>query len=265
MSADSQSSQPRDLLKLLGHELRWKLVVTLTHSDRRVQELVSLLHEPQNLVSYHLKQLRDAKLLTERRSTADARDIYYSLDMDSLQASYCAVGRALHPALIPLDISADSPKRSQSDKSPIRILFLCTENSARSQMAEGILRHLGGDSVQVFSAGTAPSIIHPYAIETLSRIGIDISQQRAKHVDTFHDQTFDTVITVCDRARENCPVFSEDTESIHWSLPDPVTASDDSQQEAFLETAQQLTIRIRYFLATKDSTHDLFASQTRWR
>src|SRR5579859_3845639 len=125
MLADIQSNQSPEFLRLLGHELRWKLVTALTHSDRRVQELVALLHEPQNLVSYHLKQLRDAKLLTERRSTAGARDIYYSLDLDTLRASYSAVGQALHPALMVLERLEDSQVGRQPGHPPARVLFLC--------------------------------------------------------------------------------------------------------------------------------------------
>src|SRR5258706_15638577 len=100
MKAQPQALQPFDFLRLIAHELRWQLVTALTHSDYRVQELVDALKQPQNLVSYHLKQLRDLRLVVERRSTADARDIYYSLDLVQLQTFYDAVGEALHPALV---------------------------------------------------------------------------------------------------------------------------------------------------------------------
>src|SRR5450631_4095490 len=96
MNAATDSPQAFGFLKLLAHDLRWKLVTRLTHSDYRVQELVDALQQPQNLVSYHLKRLRDLHLVTERRSTADARDIYYSLDVDQLQSGYAAIGEALH-------------------------------------------------------------------------------------------------------------------------------------------------------------------------
>jgi protein-tyrosine-phosphatase len=240
-------TQPPDFLKLLAHELRWKLISALTHGDRRVQELVSLLDQPQNLISYHLKQLRDAKLLAERRSTADARDIYYSLDLERLQTLYNAVGSMLHPALSALGAL---PTSRQTQHPPVRVLFLCTENSARSQMAEGLLRHSGGSAIEAFSAGTTPSAVHPQAVRALAEMEIDISQQQAKHVDTFRDQPFDYIITVCDRARESCPVFSEEAEAIHWSLPDPAAVvSEEAQYQAFAQTAQQLTVRIRYLLA----------------
>jgi protein-tyrosine-phosphatase len=117
-------------------------------------------------------------------------------------------------------------------------------------MAEGILRQSGGSTVEVFSAGTAPSNVHPLAIHTLAEMSIDISHQRAKHVDTFREQSFDYIITVCDRARESCPVFSENAESIHWSLADPAAVvGEEAQTQAFAHTAQQLMVRIRYFIA----------------
>ncbi len=248
MNRQIHAVEPFDFLKLIAHELRWQLVTTLAKSDYRVQELVDALQQPQNLVSYHLKKLHDLRLVAERRSTADARNIYYSLDLAQLQTFYDLVGEALHPALVYGELLSDEPDHNK--KSLTRILFLCTENSARSQIAEGIFRHLDRIDVQVFSAGTTPSSVHPYAVRVLAEMGIDISKQRAKHVDEFRGQTFDYVITVCDRARENCPVFPDNSRFIHWSLPDPVAVSDDeAQYRAFKVTARQLMTRIRYFLA----------------
>ncbi len=102
-----------------------------------------------------------------------------------------------------------------------RVLILCTGNSCRSQMAEGILRYYGGDQFEVFSAGTFPSYVDPVAIQVMAEIGIDISAHRSKHVSEFAGQSFDYVITVCDNARESCPVFSGAAKKIHWSFPDP--------------------------------------------
>ncbi len=244
------SRQPPVLLKVLGHDVRWKLVTALARGDRRVQELVSLVEEPQNLVSYHLKQLRAAKLLAERRSSADARDIYYSLNLERLQVLYSDVGSALHPALARPHRPATSRTGQVASHQPLRVLFVCTENSARSQMAEAILRQASGPTVQVFSAGTAPSAVHPLALHTLVQMGIDISQQQAKHVDTFQYQSFDYIITVCDRARESCPIVSENAETIHWSLADPAAVvGNKAQAQAFAQTAEQLMVRIRYFIA----------------
>jgi arsenate reductase len=101
------------------------------------------------------------------------------------------------------------------------VLILCTGNSARSQMAEGIMRDIAGDRFEVQSAGVAPSSVRPEAIEVMREIGIDITSHRSKSVDEFIDQTFDYIITVCDNAKEACPVFPGDATRIHWSFDDP--------------------------------------------
>lgn len=108
-----------------------------------------------------------------------------------------------------------------------RILILCTGNSARSQMAEGFLRHASGGRVEVASAGTAPSVVRPEAIAAMAEIGIDISAQRSKHVDEFRGQAFDYVITVCDHARDACPVFPGNGRRLHFSFPDPAAVHGD--------------------------------------
>jgi len=111
-----------------------------------------------------------------------------------------------------------------------RVLILCTGNSARSQIAEGLLRHLAGERVEVFSAGMKPSMVNPYAIRAMSRRGIDISGQHSKHMSEFLDQPFDTVITVCDQAAETCPLFPGEAQRVHWSFPDPA-ATQGSEDE----------------------------------
>src|SRR3989338_8174872 len=102
-----------------------------------------------------------------------------------------------------------------------RVLILCTGNSCRSQMAEGVLRHYGSDKFEVFSAGTKPSKVNETAIKVMHEIGIDISGQRSKHVNEFSGQHFDYVITVCDNAKESCPVFPGKSTRLHWAFPDP--------------------------------------------
>jgi protein-tyrosine-phosphatase len=251
MAAVSLSLSPPDFLKLLAHDLRWSLVTALARSDHRVHELVQLLGQPMNLVSYHLKQLRDQRLVTERRSSADGRDVYYSLDLDLLRTRYFAAVAALHPALATSDIT--NVELPAPRTSPARILFLCTHNSARSQMAEGILRHLGGGCVVVFSAGSLPAQVHPDAVRTMAAMGIDISQQHSKHLDLFVGQPFDYVITVCDRVREICPLFPNDPERIHWSFADPAAVDDLGVRErAFQQIAQQLVARTRHLLTLID-------------
>jgi arsenate reductase (thioredoxin) len=114
---------------------------------------------------------------------------------------------------------------------PQRVLILCTGNSARSQMAEGILRAIGGESVEVFSAGVKPSSVRPEAIQAMNEIGIDISGHRSKSVDEFTGQQFDYVITVCDNAKESCPIFPGKTQRIHQSFEDPPAPSESGAEE----------------------------------
>jgi len=127
-----------------------------------------------------------------------------------------------------------------------RVLFLCTHNSARSQMAEGLLRSLGGDRFEVHSAGTEATAVRPLAVEAMREIGIDISRQTSKTLDRFVDQDFDQVITVCDDANESCPVFPNATGRLHWSLPDPskATGSKDAQLAAYRAVRDDLRSRI---------------------
>jgi protein-tyrosine-phosphatase/DNA-binding transcriptional ArsR family regulator len=238
---------PPPALKLLGHDLRWQLVASLAYTDLRVQELVERLDQPQNLVSYHLHKLLDSGVVREHRSIADARSVYYSLDLDRVKEILAFTGAALHPGLRADQPSGQSPAACYP---PVRVLFICTHNSARSQMAEGILRERSAGQIQVFSAGTHPSGVHPLARQAMAQIGIDISAQRSKSLDLFTGQLFDFVITVCDRARELCPVYPGGPAVYHWSIPDPVevTGTDVQRLQAFRHVADQLETRIRYFL-----------------
>jgi protein-tyrosine-phosphatase len=238
---------PPDFLKLLAHELRWELLGLLAQSDYRVQELVERVGRPINLVSYHLAQLRQGRLVSEHRSSEDGRDIYYRLELERISEMYAASGTALHPAVgvaLPLSITTLPPG------APARVLFLCTHNSARSQMAEALLRRLGGARVEVYSAGTIPSTVHPLTISTLAELGIDAGQPRSKHMDEFGGQRFDYIITVCDRVREQCPIFPGDPVQSHWSFADPaaVAGTEAAQRSAFAETARQIGVRVRHLL-----------------
>lgn len=131
-----------------------------------------------------------------------------------------------------------------------KVLILCTGNSARSQMAEGLFRHEAGDSFEVYSAGTKPSIVRPEAINVMREIGIDISGHRSKSVDEFAGQELDYVITVCDNAKESCPIFPAKTLRMHWPFEDPasVQGSDDERKAAFRKVRDQIHRRIMIFL-----------------
>ena len=131
-----------------------------------------------------------------------------------------------------------------------RVLILCTGNSARSQMAEGLLRYLAADRFEVLSAGVAPTSVRPEAIAALAELGIDISNHRSKSVDEFLGQEFDYVITVCDNANEHCPVFPGETKRIHWSFVDPaaVPGNHDLRLAAFRKVRDQIAERLKQFV-----------------
>jgi arsenate reductase (thioredoxin) len=131
------------------------------------------------------------------------------------------------------------------------VLVLCTGNSARSQMAEGLLRHFAGGAVEVYSAGTKPVGVNPLAVEAMRELNIDISAHRSKSVSEFANQDFDTVITVCDSAAEQCPIFPGAPQRIHWSLPDPaaVAGTHAERLQSFRQVREALAAHLRQFLS----------------
>ena len=253
-TAFSSASAP-DFLKLLAHDLRWKILTLLARSDYNGQEFMRLLEQPQNLMSYHLRKLHEQHLVTEHRSTADERSIYYSLDLDTVRSLYQRAGVALHPAL---GVSEEAPAIIEvpPHQPPLRVLFLCTENSARSQMAEALLRHLSGGHIEAYSAGSQPTDVHPLARQVLEAGGIETEGLRAKSLDEFAGQTFNSIVTVCDRVRESCPTFPGDPECIHWSLADParVHGSLEERLRAFEQISLQLTTRLRFLMILLERT-----------
>ncbi len=129
------------------------------------------------------------------------------------------------------------------------MLFLCTHNSARSQLAEAILRQMGGEQVEVYSAGSMPTEVHPDAIAVLRELGLDPTPLYAKPLDRFIGERFDYIITVCDRVRDICPAFPGDPNQVHWSIADPVVVEDAERRiETFRQVAYELQTRIRYLL-----------------
>ena len=195
-----------------GHDVRWRLLNALAASDRQVHELVALVGQPQNLVSYHLRQLRQAKLVTARRSSADGRETYYRLDLARCVESLGEVGGALHPALRVV------PPPLRPLKRRVRVLFLCT--------------------------GSHPKPVHPDAVAVMAGYGVDLSRARSKHVDRFTGEEFDYVVTLCDRLREICPEFPGDARIVHWSIPEP------DDYAAFERVAAELMERIEFLRYT---------------
>ena len=135
-----------------------------------------------------------------------------------------------------------------------RVLILCTGNSARSQMAEGLLRHDAGDRFEVESAGVVKSFVRPLAIEAMREIGIDIGDHRSQSVEEFREQTFDYVITVCDNAKETCPFFPASSRLIHWSFDDPAEATGDeaAQLAVFRRVRDEIREKLKEFARAED-------------
>jgi ArsR family transcriptional regulator, arsenate/arsenite/antimonite-responsive transcriptional repressor / arsenate reductase (thioredoxin) len=229
---------------LASHPLRWQLATALGRSDLRVRELVQLVGEPQSLVSYHLRVLRDDGLVTARRSSLDARDTYYHLDLDRCADALARAGAALHPGLRMVPAPPE-PRRLP----PASVLFVCTGNGTRSPIAEALLRHHGGGRVRAASAGTSPrDRTAPYAVRVLrERYGIDVAGRRPRGIEGLADQRFDRVVTLCDRAREVLPGGTEPART-HWSIPEP-----DGYRDT-VAAATEIDARVRHLLPTL--THD---------
>ncbi len=234
-------------MQLAGHPLRWRLLGELARSDRTVHELTGLVDQPQNLVSYHLGKLRDGLLVSARRSSADGRDAYYTVDLPRIGGLMSAAGGELHPGLRHL-----APPAGREPTDPVRVLFLCTGNSARSQMAEAFARVRSGGFVEAHSAGSDPRPLHPNARRVMRQEhGIDLAGHESTHMNVFADHHFDWVISLCDRVREVCPEFPGHPEVIHWSIANPTDGEADHETSypLFRQTARELETRVEFLLA----------------
>jgi ArsR family transcriptional regulator, arsenate/arsenite/antimonite-responsive transcriptional repressor / arsenate reductase (thioredoxin) len=212
-----------------------------------VHELTGLVGEPQNLVSYHLGKLRDGGLVSARRSDADRRDAYYTVDLGRVAGLLSATGGALHPGL-----RLTPPSLHDAGRGAVKVLFLCTGNSARSQMAEALIRARSGGVIEAHSAGSHPKPVHRNAIRVMrEEHGLDLTGHASKHLDVFDDQRFDWVISLCDRVREVCPPFTGDPTTLHWSIANPAAgdADDEATYPLFQQTAAELATRIGFLLA----------------
>ena len=249
-AAGADPTSPPPVLQLAGHPLRWRLLSELARSDLRVGELCELARRRQSLVSYHLRRLRDGGLVSARRSLADGRDSYYVLELARCGELLAGAGASLHPGLATtVGLHAGGGRGAD-------VLFLCTGNSARSQMAEALAERLSAGAVRAVSAGSHPKPLHPNAVRVMRERGIDLAGRRSKHLSEFTDRRFDYVISLCDRVREVCPEFPGTPEAIHWSLRDPARepGTDEEKLAAFERTAAELETRIGFLLRAIEHT-----------
>jgi protein-tyrosine-phosphatase/DNA-binding transcriptional ArsR family regulator len=241
------------VVRLLADPVRWQLMQELASGDQRVRELSAAAGQPQNTVSYHLRQLRAGGLVTARRSSFDGRDTYYSLDLPGCARALAGAASGLHPGLAAA-LATDPEQAAVPDAARPRVLFVCTGNSGRSPMAEGLLRRRAGTRVEAASAGIRPRPLHPDAVAVMrERYRIDIAGHRPAPVEAAAQKRFDYVISLCDKAREACPEFPGRPGLIHWSLPDPAAGEGGlAGYPAFERTAAELDARIGFLLPVLD-------------
>jgi arsenate reductase len=171
-------------------------------------------------------------------------------ELTDLELTIQAAGRARRTKEATAMSTDSADSAGSATLAPIRVLFVCTGNSARSQIAEALLADFGGSDFSVFSAGTNPGSVNPYAVRVLDEIGIDWSGATSKSVTEFLGARFDYVVTVCDRARQTCPVFPGNHNTLHWGLDDPaeVEGADEAKLEAFRRTRTEISTRLRPFV-----------------
>lgn len=249
MGSAEPAAAPPSFLAVAADPHRWHLLSELARSDRRVGELTELIGQPQNLVSYHLGELRSAGLVASRRSSADRRDVYYRVDLLRCRDLLAEAGGVLHPGLrlAPPAASIDGSHGGGGR----RVLFLCTGNSARSQMAEALLVDRSRHTIEARSAGSHPKPLHPNAVRVMAERGIDIAGNQTKHLGRFTRMRFDRVITLCDKVREVCPEFPGAQTTAHWSFADPAAEGDgdEATYPAFERLADELETRIDLLIA----------------
>jgi ArsR family transcriptional regulator, arsenate/arsenite/antimonite-responsive transcriptional repressor / arsenate reductase (thioredoxin) len=255
------SPKPPAVFELLSDAVRWQIVNELRTSDRRVGELVAIVGRPQNVVSYHLAELRNAGVATAHRSSADGRDIYYRVDVHRCVELLAEAAGSLHPGTRLTSVTGPGAKITGRPS----LLFLCTGNSARSQIAEALAVHRSTGQVRAVSAGSHPKPLHPNAVRVLAERGIDISERSSKPLTRYANRHFDRVITLCDKVREICPEFPGTPVPAHWSIEDPASSGPDdaATYPDFVQVADDIDRRVELLLADLASTNVATTTATR--
>lgn len=250
---------PTELFSALSDETRLRILCLLSAGELRVCDLMQLLSAPQSTLSRHMGRLRRAGLVNYRR---DGKWVHYILADESIPDELVALIGSLKQ-ISPYDEDdkqlkahlkeqKDTASSSKPESVPvIRVLVLCTGNSCRSQIAEGFLRHYGGKSIEVRSAGIERHGVNPTAIRVMSEIGIDISGHTSNNLSEYIREQFDYVITVCDNAAKRCPVFPGESVLLHWPFDDPATASGSNEDiiAEFRQIRDMIGVKVKEWLA----------------
>lgn len=236
-------------LRNFGEPNRLVIISLLSTGPMLVSDICNASGLSLTLVSQHLRILRDSGMVQAERDSKDARAVWYSLNPQRIKEIQTALSMVFDMTKI-VDCRGLGAKQSPNlSREKFRVLFLCSGNSARSQMAEALLQHYGKGLIEARSAGTHPREVHPLTIKVLTEIGLDTKGLKTKHYSVFNQESFHYVITVCDRANEECPDFKGDYQRIHWSIADPVKdGNEDELINVFKQTREELAGRIELFV-----------------
>jgi Protein-tyrosine-phosphatase len=236
-------------LRNFGEPNRLAIISLLSTGPMLVGDICIASGLPLTLVSQHLRVLRESGMVRAERDGKDARAVWYHLNPERIKEIQTALSMVFDMTKIVDRRIPEAKQSSDLSREKFRVLFLCSGNSARSQMAEALLQHNGKGLIEARSAGTHPREVHPLTIKVLAEIGLDTTGLRTKHYSVFNQETFHYVITVCDRANEECPDFNGDYQRIHWSIADPVKAGNENELiKVFTQTRQELAGRIALFI-----------------
>ena len=239
-------------LRLLADESRQAIVRLLALSDRRAGEIGALIRLPPNAVSYHLKQLRAIGLLRDRRSSADARDMYYQLDIGRLHALYAAAGDALYPGIAAstqLAQPTSNQTRHPGFRNPCVSSFSAPITARARKWRRQFCARWAATRWRRSALGAYPPRCIPRRLRRCGRSGLTRQGSTAKSMEQFIGEPLDYIITVCDRVRDICPSFPGDPAQAHWSIADPAVVEDPERRaKAFREVLSELRVRIRYLL-----------------
>lgn len=253
----TEETEAIDLMKLLGNRVRRRLLQELGRSDRRVQELASLLARPQNLVSYHLGLLRAGHVISEHRGYTDGRDVYYSLDLDHLQLMIDRAVGAIHPVLpaVPATPRADSSQIAMPEGS-VRVLFVSPEQPdwpgiaaiLTNELSHGILRALSHGAVDAFSAAQERSTMRPPALKALRKFGVIVGSTKVKAITDYRGTAMDYVVTFSEPSQTFLRMIDGSPEILYWGAPHFDSETPPTADE-WRALTLQMACRVRQLLA----------------